>query len=718
LRRKLLSGDLAQSWISDFHRISQMNHLDPQLPANIENEETPTGDFVGATAAFVTSAVSSAMNSISQAFPESKGESISDHFPYVLVSALLSIRQQPLSSNETDSLFADPVLVYCDAQTDIQFATSALRSESIPLKLSWPGWDKTLSSFEDSTFRSLQMRLLAEFLPVVLKSNPVCNEIEQDSFINNLFCSILDKQKPVGLLSSIFTSKFVDIPDIIALLPVINTQLMFASIQARDDSNSLASVVQFWLQQILKSESSNIDNTSSSKVKNSWYSIHSAKCLADSLVQMAFLLKNSHLNVNSMQSIETFLAEQNQSYSSSVQARSELQHVILQGYDGHIDEAFFKTLPRLLEQYDSSESTSHYGWLTLSDLLLQIRQNWFNFICLGRELVKFPLTIGCKEIFKRRSLSKDLFWNTLIRRVVGVVLTVPVEHDLLPLYWQLFFVLYFAKVPAVIGTKNTVFGAGNETGIFGYRLLEGNSGSKIMENVVKRLSQITDHLKLLLQNGNSGDSCVNSQRLALFTAMTAWLSKDTQPNKLQFNLHRLPSLYCTAKLATVFVTEDDLQDSRFLWWDCVDITELWLYQVLPTCLPYFGSLPLVFSSCFLSHNSHAIDSSVDQRWNKVFRRNAASLHAGIAAVTASQSSTSSNSLSTSSYFRLPFISSASNSVTRPLSTLELRLMRRLTWSTHTSFELLSGLIVQATERTQRALTLGSTASEWYSNSVC
>ncbi len=83
-------------------------------------------------------------------------------------------------------------------------------------------------------------------------------------------------------------------------------------------------------------------------------------------------------------------------------------------------------------------------------------------------------------------------------------LHVPPQHPLLALYWQMFFILYFARFE--LQALPTPPAPGNDGGFYGFRFFEGRTGQQLLADLRKRLALVHDHLaaaRLAAINGPS-----------------------------------------------------------------------------------------------------------------------------------------------------------------------------------------------------------------------
>jgi len=70
------------------------------------------------------------------------------------------------------------------------------------------------------------------------------------------------------------------------------------------------------------------------------------------------------------------------------------------------------------------------------------------------------LSLLLQTILKKHGLGKEVLWECPVRRAARAAVQCEPLHPLLPLYWQLFFYTYFAKVKLDVGAGER-YGAGN-----------------------------------------------------------------------------------------------------------------------------------------------------------------------------------------------------------------------------------------------------------------
>ncbi len=77
---------------------------------------------------------------------------------------------------------------------------------------------------------------------------------------------------------------------------------------------------------------------------------------------------------------------------------------------------------------------------------------------LGEAVLRYPSNTPLKTILKREGYGKDVLWEAMVRRWARYAMAVEPTNPLLILYWQMFFALYFYRLPAVGGQQR---GSGN-----------------------------------------------------------------------------------------------------------------------------------------------------------------------------------------------------------------------------------------------------------------
>jgi hypothetical protein len=183
------------------------------------------------------------------------------------------------------------------------------------------------------------------------------------------------------------------------------------------------------------------------------------------------------------------------------------------------------------------------GWQTLGQLLMTVD----------------PLSAtSLKDVLSKLSLPVELRYSSVIRRyeheplVPSVCLSlfyvschrwaryalmVPPDHPLLPLYWQMFFRLYFARLPAEMRVANRlVVHRNNEPGLYGWLMMVGDSGQVLAREIRSRLTFLSGYLakervRLIhepLENGMTLHKSVY-ELPQLFHAMSLWFKEQSTP---------------------------------------------------------------------------------------------------------------------------------------------------------------------------------------------
>jgi hypothetical protein len=131
----------------------------------------------------------------------------------------------------------------------------------------------------------------------------------------------------------------------------------------------------------------------------------------------------------------------------------------------------------------------------------------------------------------------------------------PIDHPLLPLLWQKFFVLYLARLPLI----NTY-----EKGCVGDKFFDGLVNFSFLKRIKRKLQETLDDYEIRTKNEEEScrkhflETCLN-----LFKAFNAWLE---EPRLQKGNLHlpSLPSIYQPNLLAFI------IQGSNTPWYEYVD----------------------------------------------------------------------------------------------------------------------------------------------------
>ncbi|XP_044253867.1 ectopic P granules protein 5 homolog isoform X2 [Tribolium madens] len=140
----------------------------------------------------------------------------------------------------------------------------------------------------------------------------------------------------------------------------------------------------------------------------------------------------------------------------------------------------------------------------------------------------------------------------------------PIDHPLLPLLWQKFFILYLARIPV---------SRANSNGCVGEKFFDGLVNFAFLKRMKRKLQETLDYY-VEKMNGEEDSSrrlfleaCVN-----LFKAFSAWL-EEPRLQKDNLLLPSLPALYQPNLLAFI------IQGSNTPWYEYVDYEKIKLEQV-------------------------------------------------------------------------------------------------------------------------------------------
>ena len=337
-------------------------------------------------------------------------------------------------------------------------------------------------------------------------------------------------------------------------------------------------ILKFWLESIANS---NLDEI--------WIKNHNLRVILDQITLVIMLNRDA----SSLHELSEFYFIQSKKLCPAVNLA--------------VEEIQYSPNSSIIEFYTPKEGACYYPWMTfygLFDLSLQSLNSWN---AIGKLLVSRPLSISAKELLKKEGISKDLFWNSLIRKWANVVLYIDPANPLIAIYWQMFFTLYFSKCAAP-------FGAGNESGIFGYRLLEGNSGNSLKNEVISRLIFLIDYfskIQLEIKVKQLNLPKFMEMILNLFKAMLLWI-KALNPAELVYrqSIEILPSRLFS--LVNEPILNNKAPCLNNLWWDLVNTTSVW-NSLEYSCFNNFKSIRIIFGEEFKSILEPMLDLSISNK---------------------------------------------------------------------------------------------------------
>lgn len=146
---------------------------------------------------------------------------------------------------------------------------------------------------------------------------------------------------------------------------------------------------------------------------------------------------------------------------------------------------------------------------------------------------------------KASSITKTQCLNSgslAIYRWAQQAMDAPVDHPLLPILWQKFFVLYLARQPLAISTDRACVGD---------KFFDGLVNFTFLKRIKRKLQEALDHHTEKLQNEEDSDRKTFLQNVVgLFKAFSAWL-EEPRLQKGNLLLPSLPPLYQPNLLAFI-----------------------------------------------------------------------------------------------------------------------------------------------------------------------
>ena len=251
-----------------------------------------------------------------------------------------------------------------------------------------------------------------------------------------------------------------------------------------------------------------------------------------------------------------------------------------------------------------------HTYLSFAILLQETRSDRHGWLTLGSYMSNWDCEYPTKQLFQKTNLgNKVIRHESMLRRWLIAALHCPIDHPLLPLYWQLAFKLWMSRVtPSQPVPHNT-------GGFYGFRLLTGHSGKELTLAVAGRLDELTDVLtqrRLDALHHTADPTTIHRSILnlpALFQAMTLWFRPGgIEPvphattvhawlNELRLRCmnygtplnetylpHRLAPLVCS--VASQHIP---------LWWDLVDLSNM-AYQTCVNSIHYIPT-PVTHQPC-------------------------------------------------------------------------------------------------------------------------
>ena len=194
-------------------------------------------------------------------------------------------------------------------------------------------------------------------------------------------------------------------------------------------------------------------------------------------------------------------------------------------------------------------------WYTFHSLMAESLCEQPIFMHLGHLLTEYPdITVNDKVITE--AITKPLNQFT-IYKWAKAILALPVEHELMPLYFQLFFYLYFAKVE-----KQGPLGYNP---YYGYRFFStGRKNENLIKDIKNKLVECRKYHATC-----SGPTKLNENLAHLYNAMHLWLN-EPKIHTGEFYIGNLKEEYLTSVLSSILSNQYPFNSVDNLWWDYVD----------------------------------------------------------------------------------------------------------------------------------------------------
>ncbi|ORX87144.1 hypothetical protein BCR32DRAFT_324615, partial [Anaeromyces robustus] len=198
-------------------------------------------------------------------------------------------------------------------------------------------------------------------------------------------------------------------------------------------------------------------------------------------------------------------------------------------------------------------------WYTFHSLMAESLCEQPIYMHLGHLLTENPdITINDKIISE--SITKPLSQFT-IYKWAKEILILPVDHELMPLYLQIFFSLYFAKVE-----KKGPLGYNP---YYGYRFFStGRKNENLIRDIKNKLVECRKY-----HASCSMPTKLNEKLAHLYNAMHLWLN-EPKIHTGEFYIGNLKDEYLTSVLSTVLTVVYPFNTVDNLWWEYVNTTEL------------------------------------------------------------------------------------------------------------------------------------------------
>jgi hypothetical protein len=463
---------------------------------------------------------------------------------------------------DNDSQFAmlkaDPVLMFVEL--------SVTESAKTLQNFMRTGWNDLRTLLTSQHYRSLGFRLLGVLLPDLVLESTRSSAVIGVPIVR----SVLDSERG-GLFS--FLSKQTHTYDGAVQLHQVMVAHMLNSVafdllasigeqRVHELDNivvNTSDMMYFWLTEI------------AAGVPSSWVRDHNCRYLADSLICSMIIIPpvsaTDHLDV-----MLRFLHDQSLGEQKHQQDTGKYPSM----GSKRIGNGKLVPLASLLSQLDTEHTAQQHPWLAFGCLLHDSRADLKNWRQLGQDILRHPLKMPAKKVIKRMGYGKEVLWECIIRRWGRYAVAMNPDHQACPLFWQGFFFFYFSRI-----TGLQDYGAGNESGYYGYRLLEGNTGGDLMRAIRQRLEFLLRHSEQRMQQSmQEPDEHKDEYRLTkykrwqqlfeLYRAMNLWIHNKDPVSVWMTKIERFPSNYQPIRLVGL-ITEDFCSPTRqHMWFDLID----------------------------------------------------------------------------------------------------------------------------------------------------
>ena len=181
------------------------------------------------------------------------------------------------------------------------------------------------------------------------------------------------------------------------------------------------------------------------------------------------------------------------------------------------------------------------------------------------------LTIAHSMLSKSRTDSIKPLSQFVIYRWALCCLKIDVDHCLTPLFWQMFFILYFEKCSSsnVVATINPFR--------FGFHFLKDRED--LLSKLKLKLMQLIKHAQSKNESMSQSNSSNKDQKnvwnslLMIYNAMMLWIN-DTKITMAEFSIENIPEPYLSDRLRNCLSSQLPSSNHELLWYDLVDLNSI------------------------------------------------------------------------------------------------------------------------------------------------